>query len=256
MKKWLASLTLGCALHMLPLHCAEPAAVQTEEKNPEIADEIDHLLISEALGHLISKNLSTLGSNFNMDRLIKGLKDATAGLPNPLSEEQTVEAIQKYQEKAFQKLANDNLRKAQEFLDFNAKNTNVISLESGKIQYVTLEKGEGASIEPHANPLIKYQARFLDGQVFGESKVGETISLDDTIPGFSKALIGMKEGEKRTIYIHPDLGYSGNGMLPPNSLLTFDVEVVKADVPEEKLDAAQNIADTDFMDLEGLETLK
>ena len=42
----------------------------------------------------------------------------------------------------------------------------------------------------------------------------------------------MKEGEKRTVYIHPDLAYGTNGYLPPpNSLLTFDIEIIKANAP-------------------------
>ena len=39
----------------------------------------------------------------------------------------------------------------------------------------------------------------------------------------------MKEGEKRRIYIHPELGYGTRGRLPPNSLLIFDVEIVEAE---------------------------
>ena len=60
------------------------------------------------------------------------------------------------------------------------------------------------------------------------------VSLDETIPGFSKGIIGMKEGEKRTLYIHPDLAYGVNGNLPPNSLLTFEIEIVKANSPQEQ----------------------
>lgn len=60
------------------------------------------------------------------------------------------------------------------------------------------------------------------------------ISLDETIPGFSKGIVGMKEGEKRTLYIHPDLAYGVNGSLPPNSLLTFEIEIVKANNPQDQ----------------------
>jgi peptidylprolyl isomerase len=248
MKKWLATLSIGCALQMLPLHSSESANLQKEE-TVDAAKEIDHLLISEALGHLISKNLANLGPDFNIDRVIKGLKDAMSGKPTPLSEESTVEAIHKIQEKSFQRIANDNLKEAQDFLELNSKKENVVTIESGKIQYVTQQKGEGPAVEAASNPLIKYQGKFLNGQVFGESEAGETISLADTFPGFSKALVGMKEGEKRTIFIHPDMGYGTSGMLPPNSLLTFEVEVVKSHVPEEKNETTQGIADTELLEL-------
>ena len=52
------------------------------------------------------------------------------------------------------------------------------------------------------------------------------------IPGLKSGIIGMKEGEKRTIYIHPDRAYGTQGYLPPNSLLTFEIELIKANAPE------------------------
>jgi len=73
--------------------------------------------------------------------------------------------------------------------------------------------------------------------VFGSSEETGgpiTIPLDQTIPGFSKGLVGMKEGEKRRLFVHPDLGYGTMGQLPPNELLIFDIEVVKADTADEK----------------------
>ncbi len=44
-------------------------------------------------------------------------------------------------------------------------------------------------------------------------------------------LLGMKEGEKRTLYIHPELGFGTADTFFPNSLLVIEVEVVQADGP-------------------------
>ena len=52
--------------------------------------------------------------------------------------------------------------------------------------------------------------------------------IKQSIPGFAKGMLGMKEGEKRVLYIHPELAYGLTGQLPPNSLLIFEVEIVKA----------------------------
>jgi len=38
----------------------------------------------------------------------------------------------------------------------------------------------------------------------------------------------MKEGEKRRLFVHPEVGYGTSGQLLPNSLLIFDIEVIKA----------------------------
>lgn len=188
--------------------------------------------ISEAFGHLIGKNLENIGVKFDMAQVIKGLQDEASGKESPMSEMECVQAIASVQEKIFKEQAAENLRRAEEFLAENVKKKEVVSLEEGKVQYTIISEGTGSNIEQHFSPLIRYTGKFLDGSVFSASKEEETISMDEIIPGLKSGLLGMKEGEKRTVYIHPELAYGSNGYLPPNSLLTFEVEVVKANAPK------------------------
>ncbi len=75
---------------------------------------------------------------------------------------------------------------------------------------------------------------------------GKPIQLligDRTLPiGYVPALVGMKEGEKRRVVIPPELAYGKAGspatdhgdvkagsMIPPNSTMVFDFELVKID---------------------------
>lgn len=190
--------------------------------------------ISEAFGHLIGKNIDTIGVDFDLEMIVKGLRDAASGKNPPMTEGECIEAIAKAQETAFKETAQENLKKAEAFLKDNAKNKNVIVLDDGKLQYKVVKKGEGKAVESHSNPVIRYVGKYIDGSIFGESKEDETISLDETIQGFQKGLVGMKEGEKRTLYIHPEYGYGTQGFLPPNSLLSFDIEIVKANAPVEE----------------------
>ena len=193
--------------------------------------EADISKISESFGHLIGKNMETMGFKFDVNLVVKGLQDAADGKSAPLTEAECVQAISAIQETAFKQHAKTNLEKAIQFLAKNKKQKGVVALEEGKLQYKIEKKGDGQEVGPHFTPLIRYVGKYLDGSVFGSSKEDEVIALDEAIPGFSKGMLGMKEGEKRVLYIHPDLAYGTAGYLPPNSLLTFEVEIVKAQAP-------------------------
>lgn len=211
----------------------------------EPANEISK--VSEAFGHLIGKNMESIGVDLDIDLVVKGLQDAAKGKDSPLSESECIEALASAQEKAFQKKAEENLAAAEAFLKKNASNRKVVSLEEGKVQYKVEKRGKGSVVEEGFSPMIKYVGKYLDGSVFGQSETEQMISLEETIPGFTKGLVGMKEGEKRTLYIHPDYGYGTSGYLPPNSLLTFEIEVVKAN--------AETEPNTNQLILEGNENL-
>jgi len=205
-----------------------------------VASEEDVEKVSEAFGHLIGKNIDTLGVDFDINYVIKGLQDAAAGKKPPMSETECIQAISAAQELNYQKQSEENLKQAEAFLQKNNKQKDVVSLDGGKLQYKIEKNGKGAEVQDHFNPVILYVGKYIDGTVFSRSKEAETISLDETILGFSKGLIGMKEGEKRTLYVHPDYAYGTQGVLPPNSLLTFEVEMVKANDPtEEKTEPEQ-----------------
>lgn len=189
--------------------------------------------ISETLGHLIAKNLETLGFQFDMKKVIKGLEDSLAGKSAPLSEADCVAAITAIQEEQYAKLAETNLTAAASFMEKNVLEAGIVQVQKGKLHYRVTQAGTGTEVQPSDSPVIRYTGRFLDGKVFGQSKADEVISLEDTIPGFKQGIVGMKEGEKRTLFIHPDLGYGTSSYLPPNTLLTFEIELVKANSPKE-----------------------
>jgi peptidylprolyl isomerase len=245
-----------CALSAFSsLTAEETPAVETKAPVAEVieAPAVDIVKISQAFGHVIGKNLETIGVKFDMAQVIKGLQDAIAGKDSPMTEMECIQAISAAQENVFKQQCAENLKRAESFLSDNGKTEGMVAIEEGKVQYKIVEQGKGDALGEHDSPLIKYCGKYLDGSVFGASKEEETISLDEVIPGLRAGLIGMREGEKRTVYIHPDLAYGTNGYLPPNSLLTFEVEIVKnkAPVVQETVEAAtpnavppQEIADS------------
>ena len=211
--------------------------------------EVDMKKVSEAFGNFIGRNLNSSGMQFDLESVIKGIRDGSAGKPSPLSDQEYEAMMLKVQEKAFSKLSDENLKAANDFLKKNHDADGVKDIEAGKLQYKTLKEGTGTAVTETSTPLIQYKGTYLDGTVFGNSEeVGGPIKipLNQTIPGFSKGILGMKEGEKRRLFVHPELGYGTAGHLPPNSLLIFDVEVVKADAKDDEQPVHDHDDDNDL----------
>ena len=183
---WIAqSLTLATSL------CAEEqSSKKVESKEAPI---VEIAKISEAFGHLIGKNLQTIGVKFDIAQVIKGLQDAALGKESPMSEVECVQAITAAQEKIFKDQSQDNLKKAEVFLNDNSKIKGTVSLENGKVQYRIEQEGKGTALEAHFSPMIRYTGKFIDGSVFSSSKEEEKIHLEEIIPGLRTGLIGMKE---------------------------------------------------------------
>lgn len=213
-------------------------AVKTDAVNKsDKTTQIDMAKLSEAFGNFIGRNLQSPGLKFEIDSLVKGIREGAAGQPSPLSEKEYEEMMAAVQERAFKEMSETNLKAANEFMSKNSKETGVKEIVPNELQYSVLKEGTGPEVTAHASPKIHYTGKYQDGTVFGTSEeMGGpiTIPLDQTIPGFSKGIVGMKEGEKRRLFVHPDLGYGTTGQLPPNELLIFDIEVVKANTDDEK----------------------
>ncbi len=205
----------------------KPAVVQSNDISKEELTKA-----SGAFGHFIGRNLKTPAIQFDIDAIIQGIRDGAAGKQAPMSDKDYEQLMSKVQEHAITVLTKENLKSANEYLNKNAKEAGIVVVQPGKLQYKIITPGTGPTVESHSSPKINYVGEFIDGTAFGSSEEAGgpvTIPLDQTIQGFSLGIAGMKEGEKRRLFVHPDLGYGTSGHLPPNSLLIFDIEVVKAD---------------------------
>ncbi|EKD86480.1 MAG: peptidyl-prolyl cis-trans isomerase [uncultured bacterium] len=82
--------------------------------------------------------------------------------------------------------------------------------------------------------VVHYIGAFTDGKKFDSSydrKSPFTVEVGKgtVIRGFEEGVMGMKIGGKRRIFIPSELGYGakGQGAIPPNSSLIFDVELLE-----------------------------
>src|SRR3546814_15108935 len=75
--------------------------------------------------------------------------------------------------------------------------------------------------------MIKYTGHLSDGTVFDQQEQAP-LPVAGSVPGFSKALKKMQRGGKYKIVIPPEEGYGEQdaGPIPPNSTLSFDVDLL------------------------------
>lgn len=189
--------------------------------------------ISETMGHMVGRLIlmaKDKGIPVKEDSVIQGMKDALQKKTPPLTDEQYQEAMAHLVQASMEKTATKNLQEAEEYLKKNTSATGVKEIVPGKLQYLIVKSGDGTDLVTEiSTPKIKYSGKFIDGTVFDSSDESGPIALplNHTIPGFSKGMSGMKKGEIRRLFIHPEMGYGTEGDLPPNSLLIFDIEVVE-----------------------------
>lgn len=99
------------------------------------------------------------------------------------------------------------------------------------LQYIDQVIGTGAQPQPDQTVIVHYTGYLDDGTVFDSSiQRGQPAEfpLSGVIPGFREGIAGMRVGGKRRLIIPPNLGYGaqGQGLIPPNARLTFDVELL------------------------------
>ena len=111
------------------------------------------------------------------------------------------------------------------------------------LKYQDIVVGKGTQAQAGDDILVNYTGRFTNGKVFDTSVgPGRTpfelhLGRGDVIKGWDEGLSNMRVGGKRKLIIPPNLAYGERGypdprnpsayIIPPNSTLTFDVELVK-----------------------------
>jgi FKBP-type peptidyl-prolyl cis-trans isomerase len=119
------------------------------------------------------------------------------------------------------------------FLAANAKRSGVVTTPSG-LQYKVERAGTGPKATAQDLVIVNYDGQLANGETFDSSaKHGgpATLPVGGLIPGWVEGLQQMNKGAKYRFWIPPALGYgpqgAGNGVIPPDALLVFDVEMLE-----------------------------
>ena len=94
--------------------------------------------------------------------------------------------------------------------------------------------GQGAEAVKYSIITINYTGWLEDGTKFdsslnpGREPLRFTLGAGQMIQGFDQGILGMKVGGKRKLTIPPNLGYGSQdkGIIPPNSTLIFELDLL------------------------------
>ena len=118
-----------------------------------------------------------------------------------------------------------------------------VASPAAELKILDREVGSGREVQSGRAALVHYTGWLYDatapenkGKQFDTSAnrgvpFGFIVGVGKVIKGWDQGVLGMKVGGKRTLVIPPQLGYGdkdiGNGLIPPNSTLLFDIELVE-----------------------------
>ena len=102
------------------------------------------------------------------------------------------------------------------------------------LKYIDMVVGTGATPKVGDTVLVDYTGRFTNGKIF-DTSVGKrpfqfVLGKGQVIKGWDEGVGSMKVGGKRKLIIPPNLAYGAQGypgVIPPNSTLTFVVQLLK-----------------------------
>jgi peptidylprolyl isomerase len=104
------------------------------------------------------------------------------------------------------------------------------------LKYRDVVVGKGPVPKPGDDVLVNYTGRFTSGKIFdtslapGRGPFELHLGHGEVIKGWDEGLSTMHVGGKRKLIIPPALAYGTRGypgVIPPNTTLTFDVELLK-----------------------------
>lgn len=102
------------------------------------------------------------------------------------------------------------------------------------LKYAVIEEGNGPEADSGKIVSVHYSGFLTDGRKFDSSVERDEpltlmLGMRQVIPGWEEGIALLRQGSKAQLIIPPQLGYGERdlGVIPPNSTLIFDVEIVE-----------------------------
>jgi len=194
--------------------------------------------LSYAVGWDIGEDIKRRGAEFDVETIIAAIRDSGAAKEPQVPAEEMAAMLTELQKKvrqeqaeAFQKLADENQVKSEEFLAANISKNGIVALPSG-IQYRIIEEGDGARPNMDSTVKVHYRGSKTNGHEFDSSfarGVPEEFTVNSVLKGWQEVLPLMKTGSTWQIFVPPEMAFGARGNPPvgPNEALIFDLKLVE-----------------------------
>lgn len=210
--------------------------------NVTLANSVDSA--SYAIGMLEGMNMREQFSEIQLDKFIAGIQTALKNdtTSAKFSDPQAASMyIRSYMMEKQQKEAVENLAKSTKFIQEISKKEGIHKLDSADIYYEVITAGTGAKPTLEDEVEVHYTGTLMDGTKFDSSvDRGEParFPLTHVIKGWTLTLQEMPVGSKWKVYIPSEFGYgpSGSRVIPANSALVFEIELLQIIKPEANKD--------------------
>ena len=209
---------------------------------------------SYALGMDMGRAIKNVDAEIDKELFLKSLSDQMDGNPLLMTDSQAEKALQELvlqmqveREKKAAEAAKAALDSQNVFLEKNKSAEGVITTASG-LQYKYMVKSiDSTAKSPVLTDKVRvhYTGTLLNGTEFDSSvKRGEPLEfpVGAVIQGWQELLTLMKPGEIVQAWIPSNLGYGTEGaspVIPPNSLLIFQVELLNVVSAESAVDSVK-----------------
>ena len=249
-------LAIGFGIALLPLAAAaqdKPATANAATNAPKLSPQEQKQNMSYAIGTDIGNNLKRGGVELDLDALTSAMKDAMAGQPSKLNDQQVREAINAYRQAAQtkreeerRKTAEKNHKEGEAFLAENKMKPGMKTVEvklpdgtMAEMQYIVFTEGTGAIPKSNDTVVVNYRGTLINGKEFDNSakRGGQPAKfpVNRVVRGWTETLQMMKVGSKWQIYLPSSLAYGDNGYGPtiePGTTLIFEMELTGIDAPQ------------------------
>ncbi len=120
-----------------------------------------------------------------------------------------------------------------EFMAKDSTIKNPVRTPSG-LYYIKRSNGNGKQVKAEDVVTAHYIGKFLNGQTFESSYTKNSpitfkVGVNQVIEGWDEGFQLMQEGETARLYIPSGLAYgpNGRGSIPGNTVLVFDITILK-----------------------------